>query len=230
MSRMRPALTTALVPRCYRRAGWPTRRPAGRKRSATVLAALGAATLVFASTTAQPASATDRTRVEIVNKASRLRADVIWGSTSAYQQVFLWPDNTSASQEFDLLDSGGGFFRIRARHSGQCLMLDWRAGSYSNGTRIIQYPYCGTGYGPAEWSTRWLSGTVCHDGICQTGVDHMLLVNRATGRCLDADNGAGGRPPAQAVLQQWDCVGSTTDWNIGNQSWDILAPGQIPID
>jgi len=232
MSRMRPTPTTTLMSRLRRPAGRRTGRPTGRGRSVAVLAALGAAALVLAVTTAQatPATAADQVRKEIVNHASGLRADVMWASTSAYQPSFLWPDNTSASQEFDLLDSGGGYFRIRARHSGQCLMLDWRAGSYGNGTRIIQYPYCSAGYGPAEWRTRWLSGTRCSDGVCTTGVDHLLLVNRTTRRCLDAANGQGGRPPAQAVLQQWDCVGSTTSWNIGNQSWDILTPGSVRID
>ena len=178
------------------------------------------------------AVAADRTQVEIVNTFSHLRADVMWASQSAFQQVFLWSDNTSASQEFDLLDSGNGFFRIRARHSGQCLMLDWRSGFYGNGTPIIQYPYCNAGYAPAEWQQRTLPATDdCTDNICtrSSGPDLTVLVNRATGRCLDSDNGAGGAPRVQAVLQQWDCVTSTGVWNIGNQAWDILRPGSHPL-
>jgi hypothetical protein len=31
------------------------------------------------------------------------------------------------------------------------------------------------------------------------------------------------------VLQQWDCVSSTSAWNIGNQAWDILSPGSHPL-
>ena len=198
-------------------------------RVAGLVMALVAA-LILTTVQASPAHAADRYRQEIVNRASRLRADVIWGSTAPYQGVFLWPDNSSASQEFDILDSGGGYFRIRARHSGQCLMLDWRAGYYANGTPIIQYPYCSSGYGPAEWRTRWISGTTCSGSVCTTGVDHMLLVNRQTGRCLDANNPYGGAPPVQAVLQQWDCVTAPNAWNMGNQAWDILPPGAVPID
>ena len=48
-----------------------------------------------------------------------------------------------------------------------------------------------------------------------------MLINRATGRCLDAHNPAGGHPPAQAVLQQWDCIRYASDWNAGNQLWRI---------
>lgn len=192
--------------------------------------AVGFTVMLAGVVQAVPASAADHLDVEVVNSYSGLRADVMWASTAAYQGVFLWPNNISSSQEFDLLDSGNGWFRIRARHSGQCLMLDWRSGSYVNGTRVLQYPYCGAGYAPAEWRTRWLSGTRCSGNVCTTGVDQMVLVNRATNRCLDAANGAGGRPPAQAVLQQWDCVTSTSAWNMGNQAWDLLSPGQVRID
>ena len=195
---------------------------------ASALAAMTASLVLGGQ--APSATAADRTRVEITNASTGLKADVIWASTAAYQGVFLWPDNTSASQEFDLLDSGGGWFRIRARHSGQCLMLDWRGTSYANGTPVIQYPACNAGYAPAEWRVRWLSGTRCDGDICTTGINKMLLVNRRTGRCLDAANGSGRRPPAQSRLAQWDCVGSTTAWNADNQSWSIGAPGSVPID
>ena len=151
------------------------------------------------------AQAADRYKVEIVNAASNLRVDVMWGSTVDFNGAFLWPNNYSASQEFDLLDSNTGFFRIRARHSGKCLMLDWRQGVYVNGTKVIQYPYCSAGYAPAEW------------GITEGG----MLKNRATGRCLDADNANGGAPRAQSVIQQWECVHTYGAWNYGNQRFVI---------
>jgi Ricin-type beta-trefoil lectin domain-like len=78
--------------------------------------------------------------VEITNLRSGLKVDVMWASKRRYQGVFLWPNNTSASQEFDLLYSDDVYFRIRARHSGQCLMLDWHAGRYTNGTRSCSPP------------------------------------------------------------------------------------------
>ena len=112
-------------------------RRSGTALAVSLLGAVGA--LTFTATAAQA----DTFDVRITNLRSGLHADVMWASTAQYQGVFLWPTNGSASQKFDLLDSGGGYFRIRARHSGQCLMLDWRQGNY-NGTKIIQYPACGT--------------------------------------------------------------------------------------
>lgn len=187
-----------------------------RRLAARVVGTAAAGTACLA---VQPAQA-DILQVEILN--GLLRADVIFASSEPATGVFLWPDNTSSSQEFDLLDSGDGYFRIRARHSGQCLMLDFGAAAYGNGTKVIQYPYCVAGYAAAEWRIDVLSGTTCSGDLCTTGWDRTLLVNRATGRCLDAANSLGGRPGPQAVLQQWDCVTSVTAWNIGNQSWDIL--------
>jgi len=189
------------------------------RRFAPGCAALLATALILAPA---PAHAANQYRVEITNLRSGLKADVMWASTSAFAGVFLWPNNTSASQEFDLLDSGGGFFRIRARHSGQCLMLDSRGKTYTNGTRVVQHPSaCRAGYSPAEWRRGWVGhAQSCSGGVCSTsGTTYPVLINRRTGRCLDVDNASAGKPRAQAVLQQWTCIRTADDWNAGNQLW-----------
>lgn len=174
-------------------------------------------------------------RYELVNTASTLRADVMWASTAPTAGVFLWPDNSSGSQEFRMLSSRDGFVRLQAVHSGQCLMLDWRGGRYVNGTPIVQHPDCSLGYAPGEWKLSTVPQAPCTQGppyYCGFRDTKTVLVNRATGRCLDAANSAGGRPPARAVLQQWDCVRRDDAWNIGNQAWtfvDLDAPPPPPI-
>ena len=50
---------------------------------------------------------------------------------------------------------------------------------------------------------------------------HTVLVNRRSGRCLDAANPSSAAPPRQAVLQQWRCIHYADDWNAGNQLWRI---------
>ena len=91
-------------------------------------------------------------RVEIVNAATNLQADVMWASVRDGQGVFLWPNNSSASQEFDLINMGQGFFQIRARHSGKCLMVDRTQVNAGNGRRIAQYPCTAATYKSAQWS------------------------------------------------------------------------------
>jgi hypothetical protein len=157
-------------------------------------------------------------------------ADVMWASTAPYQGVFLWPQNNSFSQQFEVLDSGNGYFRLQARHSGQCLMLDSRHG-LGNGTPVIQYPYCDAGYDASEW--RWgpvLEKTTCSESPCFREY-FRTLVNRATGKCLDARNGWSAPPPQQSVLQQWDCITTGDDWNADNQGWELIdaQPPPPPI-
>jgi hypothetical protein len=179
---------------------------------------------LFTAIAPTPAYASDTLRQQIGNIGSGDMADVMWASLDPYAGVFLWPNNTSTSQEFDLLDSGSGYFRIRARHSNQCLMLDWRSGSYVNGTPIIQYPYCDAGYAPAEWTIRWVE--IPPNGVWAAQW-HKIIVNRSTGRCLDAASST-GHPGQQALLQQWDCITSGVQWNSHNQMWYVNAASDPP--
>jgi hypothetical protein len=199
-----------------------------RNRLVAAVATLATVATSLAVVAAAPASAAADPVYELRTGnayANGLRVDVMWGSTAPYQGAFLWPDNASLSQEFTLLDSGSGYYRIQARHSGQCLMLDWRAG-YTNGTKVIQYPYCAAGYAGGEWYTQWIyRKETCGTGFCfDTSSWYALIRNRATGKCLDLNNGAGGLPPQQAVLQQWDCITSPYQWNAWNQMFTFASP------
>ncbi|MCP2170424.1 RICIN domain-containing protein [Goodfellowiella coeruleoviolacea] len=63
-------------------------------------------------------------------------ADINGGSASPGGQLIQWSANSGLNQQFDFLDSGGGYYRIRARHSGLVLQV---AGSGS-GADITQQP------------------------------------------------------------------------------------------
>ncbi len=161
-------------------------------------------------------------RVELVNVATNLRADVMWASTQDGQRVFLWPNNTSRSQEFDLLPMSGGFFQIRARHSLKCLMLE-RAPTWGNGARIAQYPCPGPGQQSAQWSFKMMDPLCDPNALC-TEVGWRVVQNRYTGKCIDTANPSGKKPPQQAVLQQWTCISSPNAWNADNQIWKLVDP------
>lgn len=209
--------------------------PASNGGSATVVSAQAAAAPA-ASPKPPPSPRTIKritvaaTPVQIVNTASNLAADVMWGSTAVGTGTWLWDRTGSQAQLVDLLPSDNGYFRIRVRHSGQCLMLDWRTGPYKDGTKIVQHPYCDTGYAPSQWRRQYVRTSYCADGSsCTAGPTYMRLVNRSTGRCLDADNPAGYQPKVKAALQQWRCLPTTGRFG-GNQSWDILRHGQNRVD
>jgi poly(3-hydroxybutyrate) depolymerase len=63
-------------------------------------------------------------------------ADINGASTSAGAQLIQWTANGALNQQFDFLDSGGGYYRIRARHSGLVLQV----ASSSSGADITQQP------------------------------------------------------------------------------------------
>ena len=205
----------------------PARSSLGRRATRPWIAALalaGAACIAVAAPT--PAYAAGPI-VEILNESNTsLRLDVMWASADAGAGVFLWPGNASTSQEFELIDSGGGFFRIKARHSGQCLRPDWRDGAVTDGTPIIQWWTCSAGYSPAEWSSMYIYGpsSDLHPG----GEGHMIIKNRASGLCLDARNGSSNPPGQQAVVQMWDCVTSPGQWNAKNQMWVDVRASSVP--
>lgn len=194
------------------------RRLAPRVTIGTLAVALASCALLLPG-----AAHANTNRVELVIAATNLRADVMWASTQDAQNVFLWPNNASASQEFDLINMGSGFFQIRARHSGKCLMLDKNQGKVGNGTRIAQYPCPGAGYQSAQWSFQDMNGNCEADALCaDTG--RRVIRNRYTRKCLDTDNASGKSPGQTATLQLWTCISSPSAWNADNQIWKLFDP------
>jgi hypothetical protein len=190
-----------------------------------------ATVLLLAAVLAQSSAAARVETVPIINVYSHRPVDIMPGgnngSTRPYANAFLWKnaycntDHGLPCQEYDLIYSAGGntdAFKIRVRRSGLCLMLDFRA-PYRNGTRVIQYNCNATKIRSRWWYAKRVKAPA-PPGERQSDYPYMLLVvNNHTGKCLDADNGAGGAPPKGSVLQQWDCISYSDDWNVGNQLW-----------
>jgi len=203
------------------------------------LLAFGTLVVTVVCALAVPSTARANTNfVEIINVGSKyatgnstrkgLRADVMWASTEDGQQVFLWPDNTSASQLFDLIyvassRSGNRYFQLRARHSGKCLMLDRTQTTVGNGTRIAQYPCPSPSYTAAQWSFEPMNPHCDDTALCKdTGwkiIRNNFFVRSR--KCLDTDNASGRHPGQQATLQVWTCIKTTRDWNADNQIWRV---------
>lgn len=162
--------------------------------------------------------------VQLINIYSHLPVDIVPGglnaSTEPYANAFLWKNSISRSQWFDLIYSAGtNRFKIRNQRSGLCLMLDYRQLPYTNGTRVIQQD-CNLNKRSKWWYRVRITGVPVPPGEQESGYRYMLLVkNDVTDKCLDADNGAGGKPPRGAALQQWDCFEYSDDSNVGNQLW-----------
>lgn len=187
-----------------------------------------ATVLISAAVLAETSASARVETVPIINVYSHRPVDIMPGgrngSTQPFANAFLWKNAYCPDlpcQEYDLIYSVGGntkAFKIRVRRSGLCLMLDFRALPYRNGSRVIQYDCSATK--KSKWWYMVRVKAPAPPGERQSDYPYMLLVkNNFTGKCLDADNGAGGEPPKGAVLQQWDCISYLDDWNVGNQLW-----------
>jgi len=134
------------------------------------------------------------------------------------------PDTACSTRRIDrdLKNQRGRPESVRRACGGQCLALDARGGNYRNGTPVIQRE-CNADLQSSYWRVRTVGDRVRCDGDTCTSnsAAYPTLQNRYTGKCLDARNSRGGRPPARAVLQQWSCIGTADDWNAGNQLFSV---------
>jgi alpha-L-fucosidase 2 len=106
----------------------------------------------------------------LVAQHSGKRADISGGSTTAGALLRQWPATTGQNQQFDFLDSGGAYYRIRARHSGLVLQV----ASSSSGADINQQP--DTNAASQQWQVSDQGGGV------------VSIVNRQSGLAMDVWN------------------------------------------
>jgi hypothetical protein len=94
-------------------------------------------------------------------------ADISGVATTAGALLQQWSGTGGLNQQFDFLDSGGGYYRIRARHSGLVL----QAASSGSGADISQQPDSGAA------SQQWR--------VVDQGGGAVSFVNRQSGLAMD---------------------------------------------
>lgn len=124
----------------------------------------------------------------LVARHSGKYADVSGGSTAAGALLQQWSATSGLNQQFDFLDSGSGYYRVRARHSGLVLQV----ASSSSGADITQQP--DTGATSQQWQVTDHGGGV------------ISLVNRQSGLAVDVWEASAADG---ARLSQWSPTGST---------------------
>ncbi|GAA2135735.1 glycosyl hydrolase family 95 catalytic domain-containing protein [Glycomyces algeriensis] len=124
----------------------------------------------------------------LVAQHSGKAADVNGASTAAGATAIQWAIHSGANQQFDFVDAGGGYWRIRARHSGLVLQVS----GIGTGADITQQ--ASSGATTQQWQ------------VTDHGGGIVSLVNRASGLALDvwsASTADGAR------LSQWNYTGSS---------------------
>jgi hypothetical protein len=165
-----------------------------------VLALLtGIAVTVVAAPSASAAAVDPNAWYVLVNRNSGKALDVYNLATTDGARITQWARNDGNQQQWQFVDSGGGFYRLKSRLSGK--VLDVSGASTADGGAIVQ------------WSDN--NGANQQFSI-QTIDGYIQLINRNSGKAVEvqgASTADGGN-----VVQY-------ADWNGTNQQWQLNKVG-----
>ncbi|CAM5674285.1 RICIN domain-containing protein [Streptomyces tanashiensis] len=167
-------------------------------------AALVPLLLLAAFFSAQPAGAATTVDPDasyvLVNRNSRKALDVYNLATGDGARITQWTRNDQSQQQWQFVDSGGGYYRIKSRHSGK--VLDVHNGSTANGGPVVQ------------WAD--LNGTNQQWRLADSPDGYVRLVARHSNKALEVQ---GASTDDNANIVQYD------DWGGGNQQWQLVKVG-----
>ncbi|MFD0152837.1 non-reducing end alpha-L-arabinofuranosidase family hydrolase [Streptomyces sp. NPDC055721] len=170
------------------------------KRLLAVLAPLLLLATFFSAQPAGAATVDPNASYVLVNRNSGKALDVYNLATGDGARITQWSRNDQNQQQWQFVDSGGGYFRIKSRHSGK--VLDVHNGSTANGGSIVQ------------WAD--LNGTNQQWRLADSSDGYVRLIARHSGKALEVQ---GASTADSANIVQYD------DWGGTNQQWQLVKVG-----
>ncbi|MFF7445858.1 MULTISPECIES: non-reducing end alpha-L-arabinofuranosidase family hydrolase [unclassified Streptomyces] len=168
-----------------------------------LLAALAPLLLVATFLGAQPAAAATvdpNASYVLINRNSGKALDVYNQATNDGARITQWTRNDQAQQQWQFVDSGGGYYRIKSRHSGKVLDLyNW---STANGGSIVQ------------WADQ--NATNQQWRLADSSDGYVRLISRHSNKALEVQ---GASTADNANIVQYD------DWGGTNQQWQLVKVG-----
>ncbi|MEU8037896.1 family 43 glycosylhydrolase [Streptosporangium sp. NPDC049078] len=161
---------------------------------------LTGALLTLASPAATAATVDTNAWYVLVNRTSGKALDVYNLSTADGGRITQWTRNNNNNQQWQFVDSGGGYYRIKSRHSGK--VLDVSGFSTANGGAIVQ------------WAD--LNGTNQQWRLADSPDGYVRFVNRNSNKALEVQNAS---TADNANIVQYD------DWGGNNQQWQLVQVG-----
>ena len=180
-----------------------------RRQRWSVVAGAGAALLVAGTLVAVNAAPAAAATVDtnawyvLVNRNSGKALDVYGLATNDGARISQWTRNDGANQQWQFVDSGGGYYRLKSRHSGK--VLDVSNASTADGAAIIQ------------WADH--NGTNQQFRLADSDGGHVRLINRNSNKAVDVQ-GASTADGANVVQY--------SDGNGVNQQWQLFPVGGGP--
>ncbi|MGW0643612.1 non-reducing end alpha-L-arabinofuranosidase family hydrolase [Streptomyces badius] len=174
--------------------------PARPRRLLAVLAPLLLVATYLGAQPAEAATVDPSASYVLVNRNSGKALDVYNRATADGARITQWTRNDQSQQQWQFVDSGGGYYRIKSRHSGKVLdVYNW---STANGGSIVQW----TDLNAANQQWRL---TDSPDG-------YVRFISRHSNKALEVQ-GASTADNANTV--QYD------DWGGANQQWQLVKVG-----
>src|SRR4051812_8449255 len=184
---------------------FPTDSPAPRRRrwlatAAVAFTALAGGLFAIANAPAASAATIDTgASYVLVNRNSGKALDVYNLATTDGARITQWARNDQAQQQWQFVDSGGGYFRLRSRHSGK--VLDVSGASTADGGAIVQ----------------WTDNNATNQQFSVQDIDgYIQLINRNSGKAVEVQ---GASTADGANIVQY------ADWNGANQQWQLVKVG-----
>ncbi|WP_281934187.1 non-reducing end alpha-L-arabinofuranosidase family hydrolase [Micromonospora sp. AKA38] len=159
-----------------------------------VLAGVGAAAVV--SSPAAAATVDTSAWYVLVNRNSGKALDVYNLATTDGARIVQWARNNGNQQQWQFVDSGGGYYRLRSRLSGK--VLDVYNFSTANSANIVQ------------WSDA--NGTNQQFRLADSDSGYVRLINRNSNKAVEVQ---GASTADGGSIVQYD------DWNGSNQQWQL---------
>ncbi|MGC5664389.1 non-reducing end alpha-L-arabinofuranosidase family hydrolase [Micromonospora sp. WMMD723] len=180
------------------------RRPGRRSwllSAATALVTALSGGAVVAATATEAAAATIDTGASyvLVNRNSGKALDVYNLATNDGARITQWTRNDGSQQQWQFVDSGGGYYRLKSKLSGK--VLDVSGKSTADGGAIVQ----------------WTDNNGTNQQFSIQDIDgYIQLINRNSGKAVEvqgASTADGGN-----IVQY-------ADWNGTNQQWQLVKLG-----
>ncbi|MED7930703.1 non-reducing end alpha-L-arabinofuranosidase family hydrolase [Nonomuraea sp. LP-02] len=172
-----------------------------KRRSLSILATVTAllASLLIALQTQPANAATVDTNAwyVLVNRNSGKALDVYNLSTADGGRITQWTRNNQNQQQWQFVDSGGGYYRVKSRHSGK--VLDVYNFSTANGGAIVQWT--DTNGNNQQWR------------LADSPDGYVRLISRHSNKALEVQ---GASTADGANIVQYD------DWGGTNQQWQFV--------
>ncbi|MCL7458308.1 RICIN domain-containing protein [Micromonospora sp. MSM11] len=166
--------------------------------AATAAAVIAASTLVAVDVAPAAAATVDTSAwYVLLNRNSGKALDVYNLATNDGARITQWARNNGNQQQWQFVDSGGGYYRLKSRHSGK--VLDVHNWSTADGGAIVQ------------WSDT--NATNQQFRLADSDGGHVRLISRHSGKVVEvqgASTADGGN-----IVQY-------SDWNGANQQWQLV--------